>query len=70
MLLMAGFQAGAAIFQKIMDVGSLHNTFGEIRDLVMSMLETYNYEKTLLQTTNKIVANDLYWVGNPYTCLL
>ena len=24
------------------------------------MLETYNYERTLLQTTNRIVANDLY----------
>lgn len=25
------------------------------------MLETYNYEQTLLQTTNRIVGNDLYW---------
>lgn len=28
------------------------------------MLETYNYEKTLLQTTNSIVDNDVYEMVN------
>ena len=27
----------------------------------MGMLETYNYEQTLLQTTNEILGHDLYW---------
>ncbi len=28
----------------------------------MGMLETYNYEQTLLQTTTEILGHDLVWV--------
>lgn len=50
-----------AILQKIMVADQVAKSFGEIKDLLFGMLETYNYEKTLLQTTGRIVANDLYW---------
>eukprot|EP01147_Barroeca_monosierra_P003329 gene3329-6013_t len=34
--------------------------FDDIRDLVIGMLETYNYERTQLQATNFIVQNDVF----------
>lgn len=66
---MINFVALPAILQKVMLAGSV-KIFGEIKDLIMSMLDTYNYEKTLLQTTNRILANDLYWVCSFLFCLL
>ena len=30
----------------------------------MNMLETYNYEETLIKTTNEILSHDLYWALN------
>lgn len=34
--------------------------FGEVKELIMGMLETYNYELTLLETTKKILGRDLH----------
>lgn len=59
---MMGFVALPAILTKIMANGSSIRSFGEVKDLIIGMLETYNYEKTLLSTVNRIVDNDLYWL--------
>ena len=58
---MINYVALPAILQKVMADGSLTRSFGEIKDLIMGMVDTYTYEKTLLETTNSIVANDIYW---------
>lgn len=58
---MINFVALPSILQKVMADGSLTQSFGEIKDLIMGMIDTYTYEKMLLETTNRIVANDLYW---------
>ncbi|XP_015770659.1 PREDICTED: vacuolar protein sorting-associated protein 8 homolog [Acropora digitifera] len=34
--------------------------FGEIKELILGMLDTYSYESTLLKTTNKLLAGDLH----------
>ncbi|EDO32482.1 predicted protein [Nematostella vectensis] len=34
--------------------------FGEIKELILGMLNTYNYESTLLKTTNQLLAKDLH----------
>lgn len=58
---MINYVALPSILQKVMADGSLTRSFGEIKDLIMGMVDTYTYEKMLLETTNRIVANDLYW---------
>eukprot|EP00040_Diaphanoeca_grandis_P035956 m.227446 g.227446 ORF g.227446 m.227446 type:complete len:1426 (-) comp33521_c0_seq2:201-4478(-) len=58
---MINYVALPAILQKVMADGSLTRSFGEVKDLIMGMVDTYAYENTLLETTNRIVANDLYW---------
>ena len=35
--------------------------FGEYREIIVAILDTYNYEDVLLTTTNNILATDLYY---------
>eukprot|EP00041_Stephanoeca_diplocostata_P020693 m.467924 g.467924 ORF g.467924 m.467924 type:complete len:1504 (-) comp21642_c1_seq29:5786-10297(-) len=58
---MINYVALPAILQKVMSNDALSKSFGEIKDLIMGLVDTYAYERTLLHTTNLIVANDLYW---------
>ena len=57
---MMGYIALPAVLQKIMH-DPAYNTgkFGEIKELILGMLDTYNYELTLLETTKKLLGNDL-----------
>ncbi|XP_078620345.1 vacuolar protein sorting-associated protein 8 homolog isoform X1 [Branchiostoma floridae x Branchiostoma japonicum] len=59
---MMGYIALPSILQKIMQ-DPAYNTgkFGEIRELLLGMLDTYNYEQTLLKTTNSLLSHDLHW---------
>ncbi|XP_064646589.1 vacuolar protein sorting-associated protein 8 homolog isoform X2 [Lineus longissimus] len=58
---MMGYIALPAILQKIMqDPTYSTGKFGEIRELILGMLETYNYEKTLLHTCNSLLNHDLH----------
>ncbi|XP_072048156.1 LOW QUALITY PROTEIN: vacuolar protein sorting-associated protein 8 homolog [Amphiura filiformis] len=58
---MMGHIALPAILQKIMqDPAYSSGKFGEFRELLLGMLDTYNYEKTLLKTTNNLLHQDLY----------
>ncbi|XP_044183572.1 vacuolar protein sorting-associated protein 8 homolog isoform X3 [Acropora millepora] len=58
---MMGYISLPAILQKIMQ-DPTYNTgkFGEIKELILGMLDTYSYESTLLKTTNKLLAGDLH----------
>ncbi|XP_033098288.1 vacuolar protein sorting-associated protein 8 homolog [Anneissia japonica] len=59
---MLGYIALPSILQKIMqDPTYSSGNFGEIKELILGMLDTYNYEETLLNTTNQLLAQDLYW---------
>jgi len=50
-----------AVLQKIMqDRTYSSGKFGEIKDLILGMLDTYNYELTLLKTTNNLLGKDLH----------
>jgi len=50
-----------AVLEKIMqDPTYKSGKFGEIKELILGMLETYNYELTLLETTKKILGRDLH----------
>ncbi|XP_065646918.1 vacuolar protein sorting-associated protein 8 homolog [Hydra vulgaris] len=50
-----------AILQKIMrDPAYNAGKFGEIKEFILGMLDTYNYELTLLETTNSLLGKDLY----------
>ena len=50
-----------AVLEKIMqDPTYKSGKFGEVKELIMGMLETYNYELTLLETTKKILGRDLH----------
>ncbi|XP_072180793.1 vacuolar protein sorting-associated protein 8 homolog [Diadema setosum] len=58
---MMGHLALPRILQKIMqDPTYSTGKFGEIRELIVGMLDTYNYESTLLKTANSLLARDLY----------
>ncbi|XP_048580337.1 vacuolar protein sorting-associated protein 8 homolog isoform X2 [Nematostella vectensis] len=58
---MMGYIALPAILQKIMqDPTYSTRKFGEIKELILGMLNTYNYESTLLKTTNQLLAKDLH----------
>ncbi|XP_053385368.1 vacuolar protein sorting-associated protein 8 homolog [Mercenaria mercenaria] len=58
---MMGYIAPPAILQKIMQ-DPAYNTgkFGEIRELILGMLETYNYEKTLMITCKNLLNHDIH----------
>ncbi|XP_077997967.1 vacuolar protein sorting-associated protein 8 homolog isoform X1 [Glandiceps talaboti] len=59
---MMGYIALPAILQKTMqDPTYSSGKFGDMRELVLGMLDTYNYEKTLLKTTNSLLNHDLHW---------
>lgn len=50
-----------AVLQKIMsDPAYGSGRFGEMKDLLLGMLDTYNYEKTLLHTCASLVNHDLH----------
>ncbi|KAL9958184.1 hypothetical protein ACROYT_G035162, partial [Oculina patagonica] len=58
---MMGYISLPAILQKIMqDPHYSTGKFGEIKELILGMLDTYSYESTLLKTTNKLLASDLH----------
>ncbi|XP_065068088.1 vacuolar protein sorting-associated protein 8 homolog isoform X2 [Rhopilema esculentum] len=58
---MMGHIALPAVLKKIMQ-DSAYNSgkFGEIKELILGMLDTYNYELTLLQTTKSLLGKDLH----------
>ena len=58
---MMGHIALPAVLQKIMqDPAYSSGKFGEIKELMLGMLDTYNYERTLLQTTKSLLGKDLH----------
>lgn len=58
---MMAFISLPAVLEKIMqDPTYKSGKFGEIKELIMGMLDTYNYELTLLQTTNQLLGRDLH----------
>ncbi|XP_070570211.1 vacuolar protein sorting-associated protein 8 homolog isoform X2 [Ptychodera flava] len=59
---MMGYIALPAILQKTMqDPTYSSGKFGDMRELILGMLDTYNYERTLLRTTNSLLNHDLHW---------
>ncbi|XP_064597923.1 vacuolar protein sorting-associated protein 8 homolog [Liolophura sinensis] len=58
---MMGYIALPAILQKIMQ-DPAYNTgkFGEVKELILGMLETYNYEETLMTTCKNLMYHDLH----------
>ncbi|KAL3853951.1 hypothetical protein ACJMK2_013245 [Sinanodonta woodiana] len=58
---MMGYVGLPAILQKIMQ-DPAYNTgkFGEVRELILGMLETYNYEETLMVTCKNLMYHDLH----------
>ncbi|XP_041374342.1 vacuolar protein sorting-associated protein 8 homolog isoform X2 [Gigantopelta aegis] len=58
---MMGYIAPPAILQKIMQ-DPAYNTgkFGEIKELIIGMLENYNYEQTLMKTCKNLLNHDLH----------
>ncbi|XP_014675818.1 PREDICTED: vacuolar protein sorting-associated protein 8 homolog isoform X2 [Priapulus caudatus] len=58
---MMGYISVAAILQRIME-DPAYNTgkLGEIKELVLGMLNTFRYEKTLLRATNNLLNQDLH----------
>ena len=58
---MTGYIALPAILKRIMhDPAYKTGKFGDIKDLLLGLLDTYNYEQTLLHTCNQLVNHDLY----------
>ena len=58
---MMGHIALPAVLQKIMqDPAYSSGKFGEIKELILGMLDTYSYEMTLLQTTKSLLGKDLH----------
>ncbi|XP_046860227.1 vacuolar protein sorting-associated protein 8 homolog [Xenia sp. Carnegie-2017] len=58
---MTGHISLPMILQKILQDPTYNSgKFGEIRELIMGMLDTYSYEETLLTTTNHLLASDLH----------
>nr|XP_006819234.1 PREDICTED: vacuolar protein sorting-associated protein 8 homolog [Saccoglossus kowalevskii] len=58
---MMGYIALPAILQKTMqDPTYSSGKFGDMKELILGMLDTYNYEKTLLKTTNNLLNHDLH----------
>uniref|UniRef100_T1IUN0 RING-type domain-containing protein n=1 Tax=Strigamia maritima TaxID=126957 RepID=T1IUN0_STRMM len=58
---MMGYIKLPSIIQKIIEDPSYNiQNFAEIRDLLLGLLDTYNYEKTLLETTSHLLNGDLH----------
>ncbi|KAK2151497.1 hypothetical protein LSH36_361g02006 [Paralvinella palmiformis] len=58
---MMGYIPLQSILQKLLqDPTYSSGKFGEVKDLLLGMLDTCNYEKTLLSTCNNLVNHDLY----------
>ncbi|KAM9183910.1 vacuolar protein sorting-associated protein 8 homolog isoform 2-T2 [Mergus octosetaceus] len=59
---MAAFIALPSILQRILqDPVYGKGKLGEIQGLVLGMLDTFNYEQTLLETTTNLLNHDLHW---------
>ncbi|XP_051787223.1 vacuolar protein sorting-associated protein 8 homolog [Erpetoichthys calabaricus] len=59
---MTGFIALPSILQRILqDPVYGRGKLAEIKGLILGMLETFNYEQTLLETTNNLLNHDLHW---------
>uniref|UniRef100_A0A8C4QHW8 Uncharacterized protein n=1 Tax=Eptatretus burgeri TaxID=7764 RepID=A0A8C4QHW8_EPTBU len=59
---MAGFIAIPSILLRLLqDPAYSASKFGEVKDLMLTMLDTFNYEKTLLSTTTDLIRHDLHW---------
>ncbi|XP_034637765.1 vacuolar protein sorting-associated protein 8 homolog [Trachemys scripta elegans] len=59
---MAAFIALPSILQRILqDPVYGRGKLGEIQGLVLGMLDTFNYEQTLLETTTNLLNHDLHW---------
>ncbi|NWU69121.1 VPS8 protein, partial [Pterocles burchelli] len=59
---MAAFIALPSILQRILqDPVYGKGKLGEIQGLVLGMLDTFNYERTLLETTTNLLNHDLHW---------
>ncbi|XP_048390775.1 vacuolar protein sorting-associated protein 8 homolog isoform X1 [Stegostoma tigrinum] len=59
---MTGFIALPSILQRILqDPMYAKGKLGEIQTLILGMLDTFNYEQTLLETTTKLLNHDLHW---------
>uniref|UniRef100_A0A672RZQ8 Vacuolar protein sorting-associated protein 8 homolog n=1 Tax=Sinocyclocheilus grahami TaxID=75366 RepID=A0A672RZQ8_SINGR len=57
-----GFIAPPAIIQRILqDPVYGKGKLAEIQGLILGMLETFNYEQTLLETTTNLLNSDLHW---------
>uniref|UniRef100_A0A8C2AVI4 VPS8 subunit of CORVET complex n=1 Tax=Cyprinus carpio TaxID=7962 RepID=A0A8C2AVI4_CYPCA len=59
---MSSFIAPPAIIQRILkDPVYGKGKLAEIQGLILGMLETFNYEQTLLETTTNLLNSDLHW---------
>ncbi|XP_066544488.1 vacuolar protein sorting-associated protein 8 homolog isoform X2 [Amia ocellicauda] len=59
---MTGFIALPSIIQRILqDPVYGKGKLAEIQGLILGMLETFNYEQTLLETTTSLLNHDLHW---------
>ncbi|XP_019695597.1 vacuolar protein sorting-associated protein 8 homolog isoform X10 [Felis catus] len=59
---MAAFIALPSILQRILqDPVYGKGKLGEIQGLILGMLDTFNYEQTLLETTTSLLNQDLHW---------
>ncbi|XP_053532387.1 vacuolar protein sorting-associated protein 8 homolog isoform X5 [Ictalurus punctatus] len=59
---MSSFIALPAIIQRILqDPVYGKGKLAEIQGLILGMLETFNYEQTLLETTTNLLNSDLHW---------
>uniref|UniRef100_A0A8B9KG65 VPS8 subunit of CORVET complex n=1 Tax=Astyanax mexicanus TaxID=7994 RepID=A0A8B9KG65_ASTMX len=62
LFLMSSFIALPAIIQRILqDPVYGKGKLAEIQGLILGMLETFNYEQTLLETTTNLLNSDLHW---------
>nr|XP_033800413.1 vacuolar protein sorting-associated protein 8 homolog isoform X1 [Geotrypetes seraphini] len=68
---MAAFIALPSILQRILqDPVYGRGKLGEIQGLILGMLETFNYEQTLLETTTNLLNQDLHWsLSNLRACV-
>ncbi|XP_077501236.1 LOW QUALITY PROTEIN: vacuolar protein sorting 8 [Amblyomma americanum] len=58
---MMGFVALPQILHKLMqDPAYSSGKFGEVRQFIMKMLGTHNYEKALLHTTSRLLSSDVH----------
>uniref|UniRef100_A0A673FZ92 Vacuolar protein sorting-associated protein 8 homolog n=1 Tax=Sinocyclocheilus rhinocerous TaxID=307959 RepID=A0A673FZ92_9TELE len=59
---MSSFIAPPAIIQRILqDPVYGKGKLAELQGLILGMLETFNYEQTLLETTTNLLNSDLHW---------